>query len=353
MTEFQTNTEKPESWRKGPGLQLLLFYLAGIFALTSCGKAAEDCGNPNCRLAAINPRPAIEAVPVYSVSLIEPREGAAIHNPVTFRIESRNITRLQLFAGGRALGESWDPAVINTYTHKFDQIDLQTQAILRGYDAAGTLRAEDHVSFTVLKHIGDYLGQMWNTYYYVAMEADFSGSKDTVLYDKDCNNLAQVPSAFSDAVCIEGTGILEDGRLINSRSTCRCGRQCPSGQTICYAVLDRQEYPWGSGANDDPLIPLRSWAVDYDFLPVGTVAYVKQWDGVAIPAISGLGGFIHDGCFRVDDTSSQLVGNHYDFFSGSHSMFQALEAMFSTYTDFDVYINPECCGYLAPGTASP
>jgi 3D (Asp-Asp-Asp) domain-containing protein len=195
---------------------------------------------------------------------------------------------------------------------------------------------------------GTPVGSMWNTYYYVSYEGDFTGAKDTNLYDTSCKVIATVPAKYSDTVCIEGTGKLSDGRVINYADTCSCGRPCPTGGTICYSVLDPATYPWGMGVQSRPLEPLRSWAVDKTFIAIGTILYAEEWDGANIPAADGIGGFVHDGCFVADDVGGAIKGNHYDFFAGTKSMWQALEAVFPTQSDFTVYKDPPRCSHLGP-----
>jgi 3D (Asp-Asp-Asp) domain-containing protein len=88
--------------------------------------------------------------------------------------------------------------------------------------------------------------------------------------------------------------------------------------------------------------------VDNDVIAPGTLLYAEQWDGVAIPAVDGLGGFTHDGCFRADDVGGAITGHHYDFFAGTAGMWQALEDIFPTHSTFTVYTDPGKCAYLAP-----
>jgi 3D (Asp-Asp-Asp) domain-containing protein len=195
---------------------------------------------------------------------------------------------------------------------------------------------------------GQLVGQMWITYYYLAKETDYPGPADTTLYDANCAPIVDVSAAFSDAVCIEGSGLLQDGRVINYASTCSCGRPCPTGGIVCYAVLDKATYPWGMGAASNPLVPLRSWAVDKSEIPLGTVLYAEEWDGVTMPGIDGLGGFVHDGCFVADDVGGAITGLHYDFFAGTKAMWLALEQIHGTKSTFTVYKNGGRCAYLLP-----
>lgn len=185
---------------------------------------------------------------------------------------------------------------------------------------------------------GTELGTFFNTYYYLADEAGYSGGDDTILYDHHCDPLAEVPSDFADAACIEGSARLEDGTVINYHSPCSCG-PC----SFCWSEMDPNTHPWGMGSRGNALEPLRSWAVDTDVLTHGSVVYVEEWDGVDIPQIGDLGGFVHDGCFRVDDVGGGISGNHFDYFAGTPQMWQALEAIYPTRTDFAVYgDSPRC-----------
>ncbi|MGM0554824.1 MAG: 3D domain-containing protein, partial [Myxococcota bacterium] len=182
---------------------------------------------------------------------------------------------------------------------------------------------------------GDPLGTFWTTYYYLAYEENYSGPDDTTLYGEGCTELAQVPAGYGDAVCIEGSGKLEDGTVINYAKRCTCGGPC----NICFAVMDPNSFPWGQGSRGNALEPLRSWAVDTDIISHGTVLYVEEWDGVEIPAVDGLGGFTHDGCFRADDVGGGINGMHFDFFAGTPDMRSALEQIYPTRSEFVVYEN--------------
>ena len=196
---------------------------------------------------------------------------------------------------------------------------------------------------------GTYFGSMWNTYYYVAMESDYPGSKDATLRGPGCEVLANVPQAFFDDLCIEGSGKLSDGRVLGYAGDCPCAVPCSwDGNAKCWEALDPQQFPWGLGSQGNPIVPLRSWAVDNGLVAPGTTVYATGWDGVSMPAIDGLGGFVHDGCFRADDTGGAVIGNHYDFFAGTAGMWHALEAIFPTGTPMDVHVNAERCAYLAP-----
>lgn len=190
---------------------------------------------------------------------------------------------------------------------------------------------------------GTYVARMYITYYYLSEETNYSGSANTTLYDSQCKALVKVPAKYADSVCIEGSGRLKDGRIINYAKRCSCGRRCPTGGIVCYSILNKSKYPWGAGAAGRSLRPLRSLAVDRSIIPIGTRLYIPEWDGVTLPTVSGIGGFKHDGCFVADDVGGAIKGNHFDFFSGTSSMWKALEKIHSTRKYLTVYKNPGRC----------
>ncbi len=192
----------------------------------------------------------------------------------------------------------------------------------------------------------ELLGTMWNTYYFLASEDDHEGPRDTPIYDAGCAEIARVRQAFHDSVCIEGSGLLADGRVINYASTCTSS--CPAARTcggrsyrICYAVLDPAAYPWGMGAGSVALEPDRSIAVDPGFVPLGTVVYLEELDGVVAPGATEP----HDGCLRADDVGGAIEGSHFDFFAGTRARWLEWEAIFPTRTEFTAWADhPRCYG---------
>ncbi len=201
-------------------------------------------------------------------------------------------------------------------------------------------------------HKGKLLPQKLKiTYYYLAQEKDYAaGPPNSTLTDSSCKAIATVSQKFYYALCIEGSGKLKDGRVVNYWTKCTCAPQCSKGARICYKVLDPKKYPWGMGASANGLVPMRSWAVDKAVIPLGTILYVPDWDGVLLPKVDGLGGFTHDGCFRADDVGGGINGYHYDFFAGTRAMYLALSKIaggkFKTFTTFSVYKDPGRCAYL-------
>lgn len=164
----------------------------------------------------------------------------------------------------------------------------------------------------------------------------------------DCNPVATVRSSFAREVCLEGSGRTQDGTVINVNGECDCGFACSgTGATVCFMTLDGTNNPWGVGFRDNPLVPLRSLAVDNRVIPFGTVLYAPVWDGVAITGKDGVDSITHDGCFRADDMGYGISGHHVDFFVGPKSMWLPLEGVVESESQqFSLYRDGAKCSYL-------
>jgi 3D (Asp-Asp-Asp) domain-containing protein len=167
---------------------------------------------------------------------------------------------------------------------------------------------------------GPSLGAFQLTYYWVTTEEEFSGPKDTDLYDSSCTLLATVPSDFADSLALEGTGRLSDGRVINTDGSCGCAT------SPCYLEVDAA-HPWGYGVQNKALVPYRSFAVDKDEIAYGTKLYVAELDGVSVPGDAPWGGFVHDGCVSADDTGGAIVGKHVDWFVALKASYSTLDGV--------------------------
>ncbi len=171
---------------------------------------------------------------------------------------------------------------------------------------------------------------LWNTYYYVPLQSDYPGDNDTNVYAQGGNILAVVPAAFVADLCVEGTGKLSDGTILNTAGSCSYGPTCITGGQQCYTALDASIFPWGVGVRNRPLVPLQSIAVDPATIPIGSSVYIAEWDGVQVPSIDGIGGFTHNGCFTADDQGGWVRGNHIDIFAGTKGMMRWLETIHPT-----------------------
>jgi 3D (Asp-Asp-Asp) domain-containing protein len=191
---------------------------------------------------------------------------------------------------------------------------------------------------------------LWNTYYYVSAEPQTASGPTTTLYSSSCQPIAEVSASYSDRACIEGTGRLKDGRMVNYASTCNCGRPCPTGGTVCWSVLDTDQFPWGKGARNNPLSPMRSLAVDRTRFQLGTTLYIPLWQGVDVPSMGGVNGFVHDGCFRADDVGGAIRGVHIDIFTGPRELARYFEGVVPTRTNMQAQPGGNRCAYLVGGS---
>jgi 3D (Asp-Asp-Asp) domain-containing protein len=188
------------------------------------------------------------------------------------------------------------------------------------------------------------LGEMWNTFYFLADEDDHEGERDTPIYDQECNELARVRREFHDSVCIEGSGQLADDRIINYATTCTdtCAAALSCGgraYKICYSVLDPERYPWGMGAGGRVLVPDRSIAIDRAFVDLGSLIYFEELDGLVPPGASAP----HDGCMSADDVGGGIDGNQFDFFAGSRARWLEWEDQIPTRSTFHAWVDhPRC-----------
>lgn len=167
---------------------------------------------------------------------------------------------------------------------------------------------------------GPAIGSFEFTYYWITDESAFGGSDTSKLYDDSCNVLATVPAGFADAIRLEGTGRLTDGRVLNYSGSCGC----PSSP--CYFEVDAA-HPWGNGVQNRALAPFRSVAVDKSVVAYGSMLYIEELDGVTMPGEAPWGGFVHDGCVSADDTGSAIIGKHLDFFSARKADYLSLNGV--------------------------
>jgi 3D (Asp-Asp-Asp) domain-containing protein len=165
---------------------------------------------------------------------------------------------------------------------------------------------------------GPSLGSFQLTYYWVASEEDYPGTASEDLYDEACNVLDTVTPGFADAIDLEGTGRLLDGRLLNVAGSCGCAR------SPCFVVAGAM-FPWGIGVQNRPLVPFRSIAVDRDVIPYGTSLYVEEFDEEMVPGDAPWGDFVHDGCVLAADTGGGIVGMHIDWFVGLRAAYRTLD----------------------------
>jgi 3D (Asp-Asp-Asp) domain-containing protein len=162
---------------------------------------------------------------------------------------------------------------------------------------------------------GRELGSFRMTYYWATVERPGERATQT-LRDRQCRPIARVSRRFARRLTMEGTGVLEDGRVINIAGPCRCARRC-------YSV-NSDDQRWGTGVANRPLAPFRSVAVDRTRIPIGTWLYLPELDGVRMPGLRPWGGFVHDGCVVADDVGGGVRGRKIDFFAARRAYYRAL-----------------------------
>jgi 3D (Asp-Asp-Asp) domain-containing protein len=173
--------------------------------------------------------------------------------------------------------------------------------------------------FAPLPAPGKKLGRFRFTFYWVvSQEEDPAEPAVRVLRDAQCQRIARVGKRFAGRLELEGTGVLNDGRILNADGHCRCGGPC-------YKVA-APDVRWGLGILNRPLSPFRSVAVDRRLVEVGHWLYVPELVGKMMPGAAPWGGFVHDGCVLTDDIGGGIRGRHVDFFAGRRSFYQSLSA---------------------------
>lgn len=194
---------------------------------------------------------------------------------------------------------------------------------------------------------GRSLGQFRNTYYDFPSEADFSGEA-VALMDSGCAPIKNVPVEFHDAVCVQGSGNLTTGVTVSfAKRDCECARTCPrTGQKICFEALSRSDFPWGRGALGKPITPLVTVAVDDTVIPMHTVLYIPEFDG--LPRDPSQSAF-HDGCFIAQDRGLKVKGQHVDVFTGRRSVTALWNGLVPSNQGVTVVLDaPNCRGTLGP-----
>lgn len=166
---------------------------------------------------------------------------------------------------------------------------------------------------------GPLIGNFAISYYWVTTEEEFTGVKNTNLYDTGCKILATVSATFAASLASIGTGRLSDGRVLNYAGSC----SCPTSP--CYLEADAQ-HPWGYGVSNAALVPFRTLAVQKAEIPYGTALYVPTLVGVTMPGAPPWGGFVHDGCLSADDTGSSIQALHADWFVALKTHYAMLDA---------------------------
>ena len=201
---------------------------------------------------------------------------------------------------------------------------------------------------------GRILGKFRNTYYDFPSESDFKGAA-VALKSPSCETIKSVQRGFFEAVCVQGSGTLAGGQTVSfAKRDCACADVCPrTGQKICFDSLDPKQFPYGRGATGQPITPLLTVAVDSDAVPLGTMIYIPDFDGMPRDAEStGL----HDGCFIAQDRGLRVKGQHVDVFTGDGNMTRLWNKLVPSNQGVTVVLDsPRCqrAGTETPTVAPP
>jgi 3D (Asp-Asp-Asp) domain-containing protein len=190
---------------------------------------------------------------------------------------------------------------------------------------------------------GRSLGTFRNTYYDFPNELEFSGEPAAPIMSASCKEIARVPRAFHDTLCVQGSGRLKNAHTVSfAKRDCPCAEVCPrTGHKICFEELDSQTFPWGRGAAGKPITPLRTVAADTSVLPMGTPIYIPELDGLELEEGT------HDGCFVVMDRGAKVQGEHVDIFTGSPARTARLNEDVPSNTGVTVIVDAPRCARLA------
>lgn len=167
------------------------------------------------------------------------------------------------------------------------------------------------------KEIGQRMGSYALTYYWIAHEKKRRGKRNMRIYDTRCKPIARVSRDFAARLSREGTGKLEDGRVLNVAGPCACD------YSPCFFHVTDEKSRFGVGVLERPLSPFRSVAVDPSYVTIGKRLYIPELDGLPMPGPPPWGGFVHDGCVVADDRGGAVQGQQIDFFMVRRVYYQA------------------------------
>jgi 3D (Asp-Asp-Asp) domain-containing protein len=148
------------------------------------------------------------------------------------------------------------------------------------------------------------IGKFRNTYYYMVFESDFPReAKTSAIRTLDGAVLARVTKKFYDALWVEGSARLRDGRTVNWAGVVDGEKR--------YHVT---RFPWGRGTGNCPLVPFRTIAADPTQIPAGAVVRIAETVGMKLPD-----GSRSDGIWRAEDTGSAILHDRIDIYIGKKS----------------------------------
>ena len=183
-------------------------------------------------------------------------------------------------------------------------------------------RIEDIVETGSVKSPKASSFKVFPTFYYVADEAFYAETKTERLYEaKTGKRLAVVNKEYRTDLDIQGTGRLNDGRVLNVWAYKK--------GIWDYVVMPKNS--WGLGILEHYLYPFRTVAIDFSYLCkeaglkgctgnrdadkrrfVGSLLYIPQLEGTQLP-----NGKTHDGYVCAHDVGGAIKSDRIDLFVGN------------------------------------
>jgi hypothetical protein len=217
-----------------------------------------------------------------------------------------------------------------------------------------------------------HLNRWFCTYYYLADEKHYSGDRSIPVMSPQGQLLDTVTPRMFAAMALEGTGIMEDGRLLNVASNPSTWKIDPKILQPIYDFAKSQGWipkkpgyagiylnkdgthanrartfapkdpgPLGYGVlRKIPLDPYRTLATDIGVLrkhdarfkgkggvcPSRTKVFILEFAGMQMPATEQHpDGWEHDGWFVCNDTGGGIYGAHFDVFTGTRALAKAIK----------------------------
>ena len=182
----------------------------------------------------------------------------------------------------------------------------------------------------------ELVGHFELIYYWRVKESDYPGDKTVEILSAHEEVLAVVSQDFADELTMEGTGLLEDGRLLGLDVPCE-----HSPTEWCYQELDLELCPYGKGTKG-PLRPFRTVAVAGFWEAFeGDVWYVPELDGLTVPGPAG--NLVHDGCVVVGDTGWSLTKQRLDLFIYEEAFFLTAEIQLASESKVEARVDSNKC----------
>lgn len=119
----------------------------------------------------------------------------------------------------------------------------------------------------------------------------YNGTEKRIIRDKYGNTIAITNGRFYACLCMQGSGILKDGRSVSWVKNFR------------FMVL--KDGVLGITATGYPIIPFHTLAVNKNEMSYGNVYYIPKTHGIRLP-----NGEIHDGFWFAHDTGGAFINSH-------------------------------------------